>query len=132
VAVAERRVAGFLACSYQLMEEIPRARTLQNFLRAGGSLDGGLIRHAARVVGRLHDEGFTHGDLNERNLLMDEQGRFFLIDLDALELSSRPRAALDLGRLARDMSRHAQVTRAHREAFLRHYCRARGLREVPR
>ena len=73
-----------------------------------------------------------HGDLNERNLVLDVEGRLFLIDLDALDFGTRARAALDLGRLARDMSKHAAVTRAHREAFLRHYCRARGLGRVPR
>ena len=132
VAAAERRVAGFLACSYQLMQEIPGATTLQKFLRAGGNPGRGLVREAARLVARLHDEGFTHGDLNDRNLVLDAQGRLFLIDLDALEYATRPRAALDLRRLARGMSGHAAVTRAHREAFLRHYCRARGLRKVPR
>lgn len=132
VAVAERRRAGFLARSYQLMEEIPGATTLQKFLRAGGRPNRELIREAARLVARLHDEGFTHGDLNERNLVLDAQGRLFLIDLDALEFAPRARAAVDLGRLARDVSKHASVTRADREAFLRHYCRARKLRHIPR
>ena len=132
VAVAERRIAGFLARSYQLMEEIPGATTLQKFLRAGGRLDRRLIREAAALVAHLHDEGFTHGDLNERNLVLDTKGRLFLIDLDALEFGKHARAALDLGRLARDILKHASVTRAQRELFLRHYCRTRGLRRVPR
>jgi 3-deoxy-D-manno-octulosonic acid kinase len=131
VAVAERRIAGFLVCSFQLMEEIPGATTLQKFLRAGGRLDRPLVREAAALVARLHEEGFTHGDLNDRNLVLDAKGGLFLIDLDALQFAPRARAALDLGRLARDMLKHASVTRAHRETFLRHYCRLRGLHRVP-
>ncbi|MEY2411262.1 MAG: hypothetical protein QOF48_3932 [Verrucomicrobiota bacterium] len=132
IAVADRRVAGFLVRSYQLMEEIPGATTLQKFLREGGRPASESIRDAAGLVARLHNEGFTHGDLNERNLVFDDQQRLFLIDLDALEFSARPRAALDLERLDRDMSKHASVTRQHRQIFLRQYCRIRQLRRVPR
>jgi len=132
VAVADRRIAGFLACSYQVMEEIPGAITMQKFIRSGGTLDRRLIRETAELVARLHEEGFTHRDLNERNLLLNGNGAVFLIDLDALEFTRHADAALDLGRLARDMSKHPSVTRAQREAFLRHYCRQRGLRHVPR
>jgi tRNA A-37 threonylcarbamoyl transferase component Bud32 len=132
VAVADRRIAGFLACSYQVMEEIPGAITLQKFIRSGGKLDSRLIRETATLVARLHDEGFTHRDLNERNLVLDANGAVFLIDLDALEFTQHADAALDLGRLARDVLKHASVTRSHRQAFLRHYCRLRGLRRVPR
>jgi len=135
VGVAERHVFGLLVRSYQLMEEIPNAVTLQKLMRNGGPPTREQTRAAARLVARLHEEGFTHGDLNERNLMLDGQGRLFLIDLDALEfLGAVPtaRAALDLARLARDIARHTAVSRAQRELFLRHYCRARGLKHVPR
>jgi hypothetical protein len=58
-----------------------------------------------------------------------------LIDLDALEYTGTvpaARAAEDLSRLARDMAAHALVTRAVTGCFLRTYCRARGLRRIPR
>jgi len=135
VAVAERRTLGFLTRSYQLMEEIPGATTLQRFLRSGGRPGNELIREAAGLIARLHDEGFTHGDLNERNLVLDVNGRLLLIGLDTLQYwgtVSAARAATDLQRLACDMENHAVVTRAHREVFLRDYCRARGLRKAPR
>ena len=135
VGVAERRVLGLLVRSYQLMEEIPNAVTLQKLMRNGGTPTREQTRAAARLVARLHDEGFTHGDLNERNLMSDGEGRLFLIDLDALEfLGAVPEAnaAEDLARLARDVARHAAVSRAQRESFLRHYCRTRGLKRVPR
>jgi tRNA A-37 threonylcarbamoyl transferase component Bud32 len=135
VGVAERRVLGLLIRSYQLMEEIPNAVTLRKLMRNGGAPTPEQTRAAARLVARLHEEGFIHGDLNERNLMLDGEGRLYLIDLDALEfLGSVPvaRAAQDLARLARDLSRHVAVSRAQREIFLRHYCRVRGLRRVPR
>jgi tRNA A-37 threonylcarbamoyl transferase component Bud32 len=135
VGVAERRVLGLLVRSYQLMEEIPNAVTLQKLMRNGGMPSREQTRAAARLVARLHEEGFTHGDLNERNLMLDGQSRLFLIDLDALEyLGAVPagRAAGDLARLARDIAGHATVSRSLREVFLRHYCRARGLKRVPR
>jgi tRNA A-37 threonylcarbamoyl transferase component Bud32 len=134
VAAAERRALGVLLRSYLLMEEIPGATTLQKLLRAGTQPPKSLVREVARLVGRLHHEGFTHGDLNERNLVLDAQGRLLLIDLDALEFTGVvpvTRAAEDLARLARDMAKHTAVTSAVRQAFLRHYCRARGLRRVP-
>lgn len=135
VGVAERRVLGLLLRSYQLMEEIPNAVTLQKLMRNGGAPTREQTRAAARLVARLHEEGFTHGDLNERNLMLDGEGKLFLIDLDALEfLGAVPaeRAAKDLARLAQDVAGHAGVSRAQRESFLRHYCRARGLKRVPR
>ena len=135
VAVAGRRVLGLLVGSYQLMEEIPGAVTLQKLLRKGVAPTRDQTRAAALLVARLHDEGFTHGDLNERNLMLDGEGRVFLIDLDALQfLVAVPaaRAAADLARLFRDIAGNATVTRAQRELFLRHYCRARGLKRVPR
>ena len=135
VGVAERRVFGLLVCSYQLMEEIPNALTLQKLMRNGGAPTREQTRAVARLVARLHEEGFTHGDLNERNLMLDGEGRLYLIDLDALEfLGAVPstRAAKDLARLAQDIAGHAAVSRVQREIFLRHYCRARGLKHVPR
>jgi tRNA A-37 threonylcarbamoyl transferase component Bud32 len=135
VAVAERRVLGLLVRSYQLMEEIPNAVTLRKMMRNGGAPTREQTRAAARLVARLHEEGFVHGDLNERNLMLDGEGRLFLIDLDALQfLGVVPpaRAARDLQRLSRDFAKHPAVSRGHRELFLRHYCRARGLKRVPR
>ncbi len=134
VAAAERRVLGVLLRSYLLMEEIPGGTTLQKLLRSG-TPPPSLVREVARLVARLHQEGFTHGDLNERNLVIDAQGHLLLIDLDALEYTGTvpaARAGEDLSRLARDMSGHAKVTRAMRGCFLRAYCRARGLRRIPR
>ena len=134
VAAAERRALGLLLRSYVVMEEIPGARTLQRHLRSGHLLAPALVCAAAELIARLHNEGFTHGDLNERNLVLDAQGRMFLLDLDALKFHGEvpPSAAADdLARLAADAARHGHVTPANRRAFVRHYCRVRRLRRVP-
>lgn len=135
VAAAERRVLGLLLRSYLLMEEIPDATMLRRHLREGHRPGPALLRAAAALVARLHEEGFTHGDLNERNLLLTPSGQLFLIDLDALHYAgtvSDDAAARDLRRLGADAARHAQVTPADRQLFLRAYCRARRRRLVPR
>lgn len=135
IAAAERRVLGLLLRSYLLMEEIPGAVMLRRLLREGQRPGPDLLRAAALLIARLHDEGFTHGDLNERNLLLTPSGGLFLIDLDALHYAGTvadPDAARDLRRLGADAVQHPQVTPADRRVFLRAYCRARGRRQVPR
>ncbi|HEU0010077.1 MAG TPA: lipopolysaccharide kinase InaA family protein [Verrucomicrobiae bacterium] len=135
VGVAERRVLGLLVRSYQLMEEIPNAVTLRKLMRNGGAPTREQTHAAARLVARLHEEGFVHGDLNERNLMLDGDGRLYLIDLDALEflgIVPAARAAEDLSRLSQDLAKHAAISRPQREIFLLHYCRARRLKRVPR
>lgn len=135
VAAAERRRLGFLLRSYLLMEEIPDAIMLRRHLRTGQRPGPDLLRAAAALVARLHQEGFTHGDLNERNLLLTPSGQLFLIDLDALRYAgtvAEADAARDLRRLGADAARHPQITPADRQLFLRAYCRARGRRPVPR
>ncbi|MFC1747691.1 3-deoxy-D-manno-octulosonic acid kinase [Pseudomonadota bacterium] len=40
------------------------------------------------IIRRFHDAGIYHADLNARNILLDDQGRFFLIDFDKGEQRS--------------------------------------------
>ena len=35
-----------------------------------------------RLLRRFHEHGFRHADLNANNLLIDQQGQFFIIDFD--------------------------------------------------
>lgn len=129
VATADRRWCGWLARSYVLMEEVPGAVELGRRIAEGGLGDPGLIRQAGELLGRLHREGLTHRDLKESNLVLDRLGRLYLIDLDGLEYVDEVgpgRAAADLERFNRGVSRYGRVERRHRVAFLRHYCRARG------
>lgn len=131
VAAAERRMMRVLINSYLVMEEIRGAQDLRT-LKALSIHDA---REAGRLVGRLHDDGFAHGDLKETNIVRDAEGKLFLLDLDGLTYLQRlpeQSAAADLARLARGAANYPAVTALHRFAFVRAYCKTRGLKRVPR
>jgi len=135
IATADRRVGGSLLRSYFLMEEIAGAVDLGVYLATGREPERAVIEQAARLVGRLHEEGFSHRDLKETNLVLGADGTLYLLDLDGLAFLKRVverRAALDLLRLARGVRAYPGVTRRHRVEFLLKYCRVRELRRVPR
>jgi tRNA A-37 threonylcarbamoyl transferase component Bud32 len=121
--------------SYLLTEEIHGGIDLGTFLRAGREPGPVLIQQAARLIARLHDEGFSHRDLKESNLIIGSDDRVYVIDLDGLKYVkklSNHRLVSDLERLLRGVNRHPVVTRRHRVLFLFGYCRARKLRKIPR
>jgi tRNA A-37 threonylcarbamoyl transferase component Bud32 len=135
IATADRRFCGFLVRSYLLMEEIHGAIDLTTFFRGGGKAHPKLARAAAQLLAKLHNEGFSHRDLKESNLILDGEGQLYLIDLDGmtfLQHVSDDRAALDLARLVRGVENYPGVTRQDRIQFYRTYLRSRGLRRLPR
>jgi len=135
IAAAERRWGRILITSYLVTEEIPEARDLGAYLSSVSRPDRNVIRQIAQLIGRLHEEGFSHRDMKETNLLLDGNLKPFLIDLDGLKFLHRipeARAAADLERLARAAAKYSCVTRLDRMQFLREYCRARRLARVPK
>jgi tRNA A-37 threonylcarbamoyl transferase component Bud32 len=135
VAVAERRVLRVLLRDYLVVEEIAGATDLGRYLRETNCVDREVVKRLATLVGRLHNEGFSNRDLKQTNIVLDTRREPWLIDLDGLrfvrEVGER-RAARDLWRLARAAANYPSVSRADRAAFLRCYCRTRGLKRVPR
>jgi len=135
IAVADRRICGVLARSYLLMEEIAGAVDLGKLLRDGWAPEPAVVREAALLIAKLHEEGFSHRDLKESNLMLGAGGKLYILDLDGLrfmqEMTDR-RAGLDLARLARGVEKFPAVTLLHRRIFVRTYCRARHIRKVPR
>jgi tRNA A-37 threonylcarbamoyl transferase component Bud32 len=130
LATADRHALGLVRRSYLLMEEIPGATSLGAYLQRCPALDLALVRQAAQLVGSIHRLGLTHRDLKETNLVLDGAGRLYLLDLEGLDyvdVVSPQRTAADLERLARGVQKYPVVTARHRAAFLRHYCRVRGL-----
>ncbi len=125
-AVAEDRVFGFLLRSFLVMEEIPAAVAL------GAAADrDGLTARVSKLIGRLHHEGFSHRDLKESNLLIDEQGEPHLIDLDGLSFEEKVAskvAVANLVRLDRGLRGRQVYTRANWIGFIKRYCRETGLR----
>ena len=135
VATVDRRCCGFLLRSCVLMEEIAGAQELGAYLQQSGAISLHLVHQAAELIGALHREGLSHRDLKESNIVLDETGRLSLLDLDGLEfvdVLSEARAASDLERFARGVMKFEKAGRIHRMAFLRRYCRVRGIGRVPR
>jgi len=124
LAFAERRCCGVPLRSYLLMEEIPQATTL--FAWRGDKRR--TIQALARLLARLHNAGFTHRDLKEGNILLDDRGEPFLVDLDGLRYVRELKdtwAAADLARLAESASLGRRVTRSDSARLLQAYSRMR-------
>ena len=123
IAAAERRIARFLLRSYFVMEEIPGAI---DFGEWRGDKQQSMER-VAELLAKLHNEGFSHRDLKETNIVFDEAGRLYLIDLEGLRFVGEipfTRAAADLARFAEALG--AEWPELENE-FLAHYCGRRGL-----
>jgi tRNA A-37 threonylcarbamoyl transferase component Bud32 len=134
LAVASRRCCGVLLRSYLLMAEIPAALDLGARLRRGPAPEPALIRKTAELIAQLHQQGFSHRDLKETNLVLDGEQRLYLLDLDGLKFHGEVpenRVVADLMRLARGLAAFPIVTVQHRILFLLAYCRARRLKRVP-
>ena len=87
------------------------------------------IYEVARLLGRLHDTGFTHRDLKPTNLLFDPEGRAYLIDLEGLRTMgevSDAQAVVDLSKLARRMIELATLSPFDAATFLQDYCTSGG------
>ena len=66
---------------------IPGALSL---MELAPDLDEARIGSLAEVLERFFAAGLVHPDLNATNILCDQQGQWFLIDLDRARLISRP------------------------------------------
>jgi tRNA A-37 threonylcarbamoyl transferase component Bud32 len=127
VAAATRRRFGLAVGSYFLMQEIPGAISLQDH-----ALDPAVVvSQAAELLARLHSEGFYHRDLKATNLVYDQEGRLYLIDLEGLFFAGdvpHQRALEDMTRLWRSVESDGTWATHHVRAFLKRYCRHRSIR----
>lgn len=64
-----------------ITQRIGQARTLYNELKEN-TIDKGHWVALGGVIRHFHIKGFYHADLNVRNILLDQGGRFHLIDFD--------------------------------------------------
>ncbi|MDX1467072.1 MAG: 3-deoxy-D-manno-octulosonic acid kinase [Halomonas sp.] len=84
---------------------IPGARALADLITRQQA-DDALLERVGATVRRFHDAGLNHVDLNARNLLIDPEGRVWLIDLDRCRLRRRGRwRAANLARLQRSFEK---------------------------
>ncbi len=128
IAYADVGRFGFVVRGYFVMEEV--AGAAYPWQRTGDRK--ARIYLLAELVAKVHNEGFSHRDLKETNILFDAQDVPHLIDLDALhfvrEISNKS-AAVQLARLARGFARRGKISNPERLRFLKDYCRVRKIND---
>jgi tRNA A-37 threonylcarbamoyl transferase component Bud32 len=131
VAAGETRLGCWLKESYLIAEEVVHARTLYDWRNSARQADQKkiLMRAAAKMLARLHDAGFSHGDPNISNFLVRGQPYpapdLVVIDLDNIQ----PRRRISVRLAARDASRLLRYLSPYERLwFDAQYCRARRQR----
>ena len=100
------------------MEEIPGATSGD---------EAAALPRVAGLLAQLHNEGFSHRDLKETNIVLDARGQPYLLDLEGLRFVGE----LSLARAAADVARFAEALGDRwpkvADEFLRRYCEQRGI-----
>lgn len=92
-----------------LTVRIPGARALASLLSAEEA-DEALLMRVGAMIKRFHQAGLDHVDLNARNILVDEAGKPWLIDLDRCRLRPPGKWQADnLQRLERSVVKFASA-----------------------
>lgn len=76
---------GLISTGSIITARIPGARTLVDFFpgnRSGLAPGANFWKSVGECIRRFHNAGVWHADLNARNILLDEEMRVHLIDLD--------------------------------------------------
>jgi hypothetical protein len=130
LAAGIRRACRVPQVGYLLVEEVPHAARLAQLLQRPQGLSRAAIRNVVDAIVHLHETGFVHGDLTINNVLLDDAGRPWFIDL---ERTRRLRCALnwrqtieDFHRFARHFRNFSPAGRVGALRLLRNYCVARG------
>lgn len=99
-AFCERR--GLSSTGALITLEIPRTQTLEQVLQHMGPE---AWRDVGVVIRQFHEHGLVHADLTVRNILHQEEGRFYLVDFDRARFSENNKKAFhsNLQRLRRSM-----------------------------
>ncbi|MEW6359770.1 MAG: lipopolysaccharide kinase InaA family protein [Planctomycetota bacterium] len=100
------RVAGPLMRAEIITDEIPDSCDLIRYCesaqaRAGFPGKRALIPAIAQAVRRMHDAGIAHADLHLKNVLIDKQGRAYVIDLDKAAILRPVQTRTRMGNLLR-------------------------------
>lgn len=81
-----------------LLEKIPNSQTLEDAMR-NNSLSASGWAELGTVISQFHAEGIDHTDLNIRNIMLDKDQKFWLIDFD--KCSKRPPGSWAANNMAR-------------------------------
>ena len=128
LAAVEQRAFGWPVKGFLLTEELSPATNVFDYLREHRRLPRVVLERLAEMIAHLHDQGLSHRDMKGTNILLDEQLRPWLIDLDGMRriLKTRVRRiSFDLSRLASDAVPYPGVLRFGGMRFLKLYCRQR-------
>lgn len=95
-----------------LIERIESAHTLTELVRDTADPDPEIQKQVAQAIYQMHETGFWHADLNAFNILLDRDGKAWLIDFDkAVEGPvSTPQRINNLNRLLRSLRKVAPQT----------------------
>jgi len=132
LAVLHRRRHGLLREGYLLMEMVPNALDLHQYVAGLATLPPAVHRGAirqcidavARLIRELHRRALAHRDLKATNLLMQPDGGLWLIDLVGVTRHRQLPAARRIQNLARlhvSCCAHPHITRTDKLRFLRTY-----------
>ena len=83
-----------------------------------------LLEASGRLVARLHAGGFSHRDLKAGNVMADQEGDLWLVDLDGVRTASElgaQRRGHELGRLLRDLRDRAGISEEEQSVLLAAY-----------
>lgn len=131
IAFAERTRLGCIYRSYLFMDLVPDVRPGADAIREWRHHQPHKRRRAlfdaGRTIGRLHDAGFSNRDLKASNLLVNESGHVWVIDLDGVAHQPRvpeEQRLKNLRRIVRDLPRYGHLTTRESLTFLSAYARA--------
>jgi 3-deoxy-D-manno-octulosonic-acid transferase len=99
--------SNYLAYQSDIMVElIPGARDLATLLADGQTLSEAQWQQLGSLIARFHQCGVYHSDLNCHNILLDSDGKFWLIDFDKCALRTAGSWQQDnLARLLRSLQK---------------------------
>ncbi len=115
--------------AYLVTEKVRGASTLAALHFDKHGIQRGPALKIAELIGHLHNQGLSHGDLKWTNIMVDRNSEAWLIDLDGVEKFasiSDAKAQLDIARLGRCFLPYPTTLKWTGARFLRQYCRSRN------
>lgn len=96
-----------------LLQKIANTHDLSQLLQTA-PLAEQQYHHIGKLIRRLHDHQVHHSDLNIHNILLDDQGKFWLIDFDKCRIEQGEQwKAANLARLLRSFRKEQKRLAIH-------------------
>ncbi len=89
---------------------------------------GELASQLGEMVAKMHTSGIAHGDLTTSNIIMDQEGRLYLVDFGLSSFTDEVEdLAVDIHLLDRSLeSMHTEVREEFMRSFLKRYSEVAG------